>query len=226
MKKPPCGAGEVAVAPEAIPLPKGLGSVTQVSASEVRIEYDSGPNALRPIGGSDTLEFNDLLLRAAVGTVWSPPQDQDAARRIAAVAAAMTAFKAKDEIEGMLAAQAVALHFGAMECLRRSVLPDQPNEIASKHRKDGANLARAMTDMLDALDRKRGKGPQVVRVERVVVHEGGQAIVGNVQAGAAAVAAAAQPVIGQEPPGPVLDMPATTSKRGVLRVAKKGRGER
>jgi hypothetical protein len=40
-----------------------------------------------------------------------------------------------------------------------------------------------MTDMLDALDRKRGKGPQVVRVERVVVHEGGQAIVGNVKGG-------------------------------------------
>jgi len=34
-------------------------------------------------------------------------------------------------------------------------------------------LFRAMTDMVDALDRKCGKGPQVVRVERVVVHEGG-----------------------------------------------------
>jgi hypothetical protein len=53
--------------------------------------------------------------------------------------------------------------------------------VASKLRKDAANLARAMVDMLDALDRKRGKGPQVVRVERVVVNEGGQAIVGNVQ---------------------------------------------
>ena len=47
-----------------------------------------------------------------------------------------------------------------------------------------------MTDMLDVLDRKRGKGPQVVRVERVVVHEGGQAVVGNVKAGDAAPAAA------------------------------------
>jgi hypothetical protein len=53
--------------------------------------------------------------------------------------------------------------------------------VASKLRKDGANLARGMTDMLEALDRKRGKGPQVVRVERVVVNEGGQAIVGNVR---------------------------------------------
>jgi hypothetical protein len=42
-----------------------------------------------------------------------------------------------------------------------------------------------MTDMLEALDRKRGKGPQVVRVERVVVNDGGQAIVGSVAAGAA-----------------------------------------
>ena len=59
-------------------------------------------------------------------------------------------------------------------------------------RKDGANLARGMTDMVDAMDRKRGKGPQVVRVERVVVHQGGQAIVGNVQAGAAAAAGVAR----------------------------------
>jgi hypothetical protein len=34
--------------------------------------------------------------------------------------------------------------------------------------------------MLDALDRKRGKAQQVVRVERVVVKDGGQAIVGTV----------------------------------------------
>ena len=81
----------------------------------------------------------------------------------------------------MLAAQTVGLHHGGMECLRRSMVPGQDADVASKLRRDAANLARAMTDMLDALDRKRGKGPQVVRVERVVVHEGGQAIVGNVQ---------------------------------------------
>lgn len=83
----------------------------------------------------------------------------------------------------MIAAQAVALHSAGMECLRRAMIQKQPAEMASRLRKDGANLLRAMTDMLDALDRKRGKGPQVVRVERVVVHEGGQAVVGNVQAG-------------------------------------------
>ena len=67
-------------------------------------------------------------------------------------------------------------------------------------------MARAMTDMLDALDRKRGKGPQVVRVERVVVHEGGQAIVGNVRSGdTPAVTAAAPKAIGHDRSGMTLD---------------------
>jgi hypothetical protein len=110
----------------------------------------------------------------------------------------------------MLAAQAMAMHHASMECSRRAMLPDQPSDVASKLRKDAANMARAMTDMLDALDRKRGKGPQVVRVERVVVHEGGQAIVGNVQGGdTAAATATAKPTapraISQDTPGTTLD---------------------
>jgi hypothetical protein len=135
------------------------------------------------MGGSDWPEFNDVLLKSVAATSNTDPDTVP--QRVAAVSAALAAFKPTDEIEGMLAGQAVAMHLGAMECFRRSLIPGQHPDAASKLRKDGANLARAMTDMLDALDRKRGKGPQVVRVERVVVHEGGQAIVGNVQPGAA-----------------------------------------
>ena len=92
--------------------------------------------------------------------------------------------KPVDEIEGMIAGQMVAMHFAAMTCFRKANLGDQPAEIASKQRRDGANLSRGMMDMLEALNRHRGKCPQVVRVERVVVHEGGRAIVGNIRAGA------------------------------------------
>ena len=107
----------------------------------------------------------------------------------------------------MIAAQAVALHGAAMECLRRALLPGQPSEVASKLRKDAANMARAMTDMLDAMDRKRGKGPQVVRVERVVVHEGGRAIVGNVQGGDTTAVTKPPPplAIGQDAPSFAMD---------------------
>jgi hypothetical protein len=136
------------------------------------------------LGGSKSESFNSVLLRETLATICVPGNDDDGMNKaIQAAAAALAAFKPRDEIEGMIAAQAVALHFGAMEALRRSMLKDQPGEIAARLRKDGANLARAMTDMLDAIDRKRGKRPQVVRVERVVVQDGGQAIVGNVNHG-------------------------------------------
>ena len=142
---------------------------------------------LRSICGSESPQFNKVLLRQTVSTVWflSPgPDAQD--KHIAAVSAALAAFKPADEIEAMLASQAIAMNCAAMECFRRAMLPDQPGGHASKFRRDGANLARGMTDMLDALDRKRGKGGQQrVTVEHVHVHSGGNAIVGNIGPGAA-----------------------------------------
>ncbi len=129
--------------------------------------------------------FTNNLLNAVINTAWLPNgADQEAKILQAQITLeVLRGFKPADEIEGMIAAQAVAMHQAAMECFRRSMLPDQPSDTAARLRKDGANLARGMTDMLDALDRKRGKGPQVVRVERVTVHQGGQAIVGNVSRG-------------------------------------------
>lgn len=83
-----------------------------------------------------------------------------------------------------MAAQAVALHAASMECLRRAMIAEQPAQMGDQLRRQGANLSRAFLDVVAALDRKRGKGArQVVRVERVMVASGGQAIVGNVQGG-------------------------------------------
>lgn len=143
-------------------------------------------NVLKAIGGSGNHYFNSHMLRSVLGCSHPLAIDGDdkvAERTVAVAAGALRAFKPTDEIEGMIAAQATALHFAAMECMRRAMLAEQPFEVASKLRRDGANLSRSMIDMLEALDRKRGKGPQVVRVERVVIHEGGQAIVGNVGGG-------------------------------------------
>ena len=137
-------------------------------------------------GGSTEEAFNIAIIENIANASIRQQDLRDehkAQKSVGVIVTALAAFDAQDEIEGMIAAQAVALHFGAMEALRRSMFPDQPFEVAARFRKDGANLARAMTDMLDALDRKRGKPRQVVRVERVVVKAGGQAIVGNVNAG-------------------------------------------
>ena len=90
------------------------------------------------------------------------------------------AFKAADEIEGMIAAQAMAAHHASMECSRRAMLHEQPFEAAQGLRKAAANASRTFVELLSALDRKRGTGgQQKVTVEHVHVHSGGQAVVGN-----------------------------------------------
>ncbi len=157
--------------------------------AEVRSRETDPGDPFKRIGGSASPNFNAVLVRQVLGTIWVPGGDpnDDATRRLSAAGVAVAAFKPQDEIEAMFAAQAVALHFGAMEALRRSMIPEQPGDVAARLRRDGANLGRAMVEVVEALDRRRGKGPQqVVRVERVVVQEGGQAIVGPVSAAGAA----------------------------------------
>jgi hypothetical protein len=136
------------------------------------------------VSGSKSPSFNEVMLSETLRCLWGAQSDEreELTLCVNAGQAALAAFEAKDEIEAMLAAQTVALHFGSLECLRRAMIPNQPPEIASRLRRDGANLARSMAEMLDALGRKRGKGPQVVRVERVVVRDNAQAIVGPVVA--------------------------------------------
>ena len=193
---------------------------------------DNGTNPFRDLGGSKRHAFNGSLLRSVLSATWvqrNGPDDTDATKAaIQTAAAALRAFKPTDEIEGMLAAQAVAAHSGAMECYRRAMLPDQPAEIGAKLRRDAANLSRAMTDMLEALDRKRGKGPQVIRVERMVVQDGGQAVVGNVHAGAAVLPAPEPRAIGQQMEDVLLNDTAARSLapargRGGRKIKEQGR---
>ena len=100
-----------------------------------------------------------------------------------AMLAAMAGLAPRDPVEGLLAAQMVAVHEASMECFRRAALPEQifaGRELGLKY---GDKLARTYAALVETLDRHRGKGQQVVRVERVTVEAGGQAIVGAVSQG-------------------------------------------
>lgn len=163
-------------------LPDGFAiSADEEGVLTVKIAGTAEVNELQPFAGSKNHHFNNVLIGEVLRVVNHSGSEADVATTLGAITSAMAAFHPKDEIEGMLAAQATAMHFGAMECFRKAASPNRHPDVASKLRKDGANLSRGMTDMIEALDRKRGKGPQIMRVERVVVHEGGQAIVGNVR---------------------------------------------
>ena len=88
----------------------------------------------------------------------------------------------RDEIEAMLAAQMAAVHVCAMDSSRRYLWAES---LPSKDSAERAltKLTRTFSTQMETLKRYRSKGQQVVRVERVTVNEGGQAIVGPVQHG-------------------------------------------
>ena len=94
----------------------------------------------------------------------------------------VTGIEPRDQLEAMLAAQMAAVHNATMTFARRL------NHVDNIPQQDSAErafnkLARTFASQLEALKRYRSAGNQTVRVEHVTVHEGGQAIVGNVHGG-------------------------------------------
>ena len=89
----------------------------------------------------------------------------------------------KDEIEAALAVQMAATNSAAMAVLERL-----GNGHASERRvaalgSAAARLLRAYTHQVETLRRLRHGGEQLIRIERVDVNDGGQAIIGNVGSG-------------------------------------------
>jgi hypothetical protein len=172
-----------------VAMAEGTGRLRKAAATAgpVVIRLDEAESdTLRPIGGSRSDRFNNALIAVAVNTGWFPPDqsDEERSRQMFVAVTSLQAFAAADEIEAMIAAQAMAAHHASMECSRRAMIPDQPFEAAQGFRKAAANASRTFIELLSALDRKRGKGgQQVVRVEHVHVHPGGKAIVGSVTQG-------------------------------------------
>ena len=63
------------------------------------------------------------------------------------------------------------------------MLPEQSFEVWQVQVGAAGKLSRTYAALLEALGRHRGQGRQVIRIERVTVEAGGQAIVGAVTQG-------------------------------------------
>ena len=143
---------------------------------------DDRQGTLKHIGGSQSDHWNNILADQTVQTLWLKNSDEDARnRQYAAAAAGLAGIGPQDELEGMIAAQLLAAHNAAMECYRRAMFGEQTFEGRRENLNQANKLSRTYATLLEALNRHRGKGQQKVTVEHVHVHEGGQAIVGNVE---------------------------------------------
>lgn len=96
------------------------------------------------------------------------------------ILSALAGIAPRDEVEAMLAAQMVAVHLASVEASRRAFIEGQSFEGRNMNLKHAGQLMRTYTQQMETLKRYRQKAQQTVRVERVYVNEGGQAIVGDV----------------------------------------------
>ena len=133
---------------------------------------------LKSIGGSMSDDWNNIVANQTIKTIWhraNADADEIRTQRHATVDA-LIGINPRDELEGMIAAQLVACHNASMECYRRAMHREQTFEGRKENLGQANRLSRTY-----ALNRHRGKGTQKVTVEHVHVHEGGQAMVGNVE---------------------------------------------
>ena len=137
---------------------------------------------LKHIGGSQSDDWNNVLVNQAFDSLWLANSDQEkGGRQYNAAVAFMVQTEPKDELEAMMAAQLFAAHNAAMECYRRAMIKEQPLESRTQNLSQANKLSRTYATLIEALSRHRGKSTQQkVTVEHVHVYEGGQAVVGVV----------------------------------------------
>jgi hypothetical protein len=87
-----------------------------------------------------------------------------------------------DPLEAMLLSQMTATHIAMTLLSKRTIDADNP-QLREGYERSMTRLSRTFIAQMDALKKYRAKAQQTVRVERVTVNEGGQAIVGSVSHG-------------------------------------------
>jgi hypothetical protein len=179
------------------------------------------PGKLKRLGGSKSDVWNNVLANQTIQTLWAKNSNQEErSNQISATIAALIGIGPNDELEGMMAAQLVACHNASIECYRRAMIGEQTFEGRRENLSQANKLSRTYATLLEALNRHRGKGQQKVTVEHVHVHEGGQAIVGNVAGGGMRTKSENQPHALGYAPGQ--EMPSANPEREAMPVPRDG----
>lgn len=109
-----------------------------------------------------------------------PGKVKDANRYLAL----MAELKPRDPFEGLLISQMLMVHKQALHVLSLcNGTPETSLEMRNAWTNRYTKLMRLFNQQLESLDKHRRGGNQKMTVEHVHVHEGGQAIVGNVSKG-------------------------------------------
>ncbi len=127
--------------------------------------------------GSPDFDFFQTI----IGQVSNTLQKEDSKEVLNYTAAIMHGLKPQDETEGVLIAQMVGTHNLIMEFMKRAVLQGQYMEAGNDYTNRASRLMNIFIKQLETLQKYRGKSAQQkMVVEHVHIHEGGQAVVGQI----------------------------------------------
>ena len=154
----------------------------KVTGNDVRPDHSSRGVAqvalMKAIGTTDADFYSGLL--GQLINVGSPGREPDEAGTNFMLAI-VKGIEPRDQIEAMLAAQMAAVHMASMTFARRLAHVENIPQQDSAERAFN-KLTRTFAAQVAALKDYRSKGEQKMTVQHVHVAEGGQAIVGNVNA--------------------------------------------
>jgi hypothetical protein len=140
------------------------GGPTQITLAGVHADA-AAARVMNAFGTTSTDLADRLITQIITTTHIQPPGTPVSADTLNAALAAVTGIAPRDEAEAMLAAQMVAVHWLAMNTLRRATL-DQPSfEIYDSLVNRATKLLRTFPAQLDALKRYRSAGEQRVVVQ-------------------------------------------------------------
>jgi hypothetical protein len=132
--------------------------------------------AMYDVGTGDA-DFMEGILRQVVAL--GAPGERVSEEATNFALSVIRSIEPENEVEAMLAAQMAATHLATMTMAKRlnhcETIPQQDSAERALNK-----LARTYTTQMDTLKKNRAKAQQTVRVERVTVEEGGQAVVGDV----------------------------------------------
>ncbi len=122
------------------------------------------------------------IIKAGEALTPSKASPKEIAKVANMTAQAVAEMEPRDEVEGQLISQLVVLHEQAMTWLGRALRVDRA-DFANTYLNGASKLLTRHHETLSSLLKYRRGGEQRVHVEHVHVHNGGKAIVGNVESG-------------------------------------------
>jgi hypothetical protein len=153
--------------------PRKAPKIEFTESREATITLES-KEQLQALYGTKTYEAADAILGTALNSF-----GQNASEYADLMPAMAVEMETRDAVEAMLVTQMAATHV-AMTTMSLKLHHATSFQMRESFERSMTRLSRSFLAQMDQLKKYRAKAQQIVRVERVEVNEGGQAIVGDV----------------------------------------------